>query len=67
VIDGKYKGGKILYDNIVWDNNDVEFSTKRFNTILTALGVPDGTPIDSIQQLVSTPFFDRRNYSGKKR
>lgn len=53
VIDGKYKGGKILYDNIVWDNNDVEFSTKRFNTILTALGVPDGTPIDSIQQLVN--------------
>lgn len=52
VIDGKYKGGKILYDNVVWDNDNIEYSTKRFNTILTALGVPDGTPIDSIQQLV---------------
>ncbi|MBA0970976.1 DUF669 domain-containing protein, partial [Enterococcus gallinarum] len=29
------------------------FSTKRFNTILTAIGVPDGTAIDSIQQLVT--------------
>ena len=52
VTDGKYKSGKILYDNIVWDQNDVELSAKRFNTILTAIGVPDGTPIESIQQLV---------------
>lgn len=52
VIDGKYKGGKILYDNIVWDNNDIELSVKRFNTILAAVGIPDGTRIDSIQQLV---------------
>jgi hypothetical protein len=53
VMDGKYKGGKILYDNIVWDNNDVELSIKRFNTILAAVGIPDGTRIDSIQQLVN--------------
>ncbi|MBR8697063.1 DUF669 domain-containing protein [Enterococcus gallinarum] len=53
VIDGKYKGGKILYDNIVWDNNDVELSVKRFNTILAAVGIPDGTRIESIQQLVN--------------
>lgn len=53
VLDGAYKGGKILYDNVVWDHNDIEFSTKRFNTILAAIGVPDGTAIDSIQQLVN--------------
>lgn len=53
VVDGKYKGGKILYDNVVWDNTDVELSAKRFNTILTSIGVPDGTAIESIQQLVN--------------
>lgn len=52
VIDGTYKGGKILYDNLVWKSDDVELSQKRFNTLLSALGVPDGTPIESIQQLV---------------
>ncbi|MDN3168391.1 DUF669 domain-containing protein [Enterococcus faecalis] len=53
VMDGKYKGGKILYDNIVWDNNDIELSVKRFNTILAAVGIPDGTRIESIEQLVN--------------
>lgn len=53
VTDGKYAGGKILYDNLVWKNDDVETSTKRFNTVLAAIGVPDGTPIASIKQLVN--------------
>lgn len=52
VVDGKYAGGKILYNNIVWDKKDVELSAKRFNTLLAAIGVPDGTPIQSIEQLV---------------
>ncbi|MCD5029086.1 DUF669 domain-containing protein [Enterococcus asini] len=52
VLDGKYAGGKILYDNLVWKNDDVETSAKRFNTVLAAIGVPDGTPIASIEKLV---------------
>lgn len=53
VVDGKYAGGKILYDNLVWDHNDPELSAKRFNTVLAAIGIPDGTPIESIEKLVS--------------
>jgi hypothetical protein len=52
VIDGKYTGGKVLYDNLVWKNDNVEMSVKRFNTVLAAIGVPDGTEIESVQQLV---------------
>lgn len=52
VLDGKYAGGKILYDNLTWKNDDVETSAKRFNTVLAAIGVPDGTPIASIESLV---------------
>lgn len=74
VTDGKYKGGKILYDNLVWDHNDTELSAKRFNTILAASGVPDGTPIESIRQLVNgmkgktlnvTVDWKYSDYSGK--
>lgn len=53
VLDGPYKGGKILYNNVVWEKENIELSTKRFNTILVAIGVSDGTSIDSIQQLVN--------------
>lgn len=53
VTDGKYTGGKILYDNLVWKTDNVELSAKRFNTVLAAIGVPDGTQIASIQQLVN--------------
>lgn len=53
VLDGLYKGGKILYNNVVWDPTERELSTKRFNTILAAIGVPDGTVIESIEQLVN--------------
>lgn len=53
VLDGKYKGGKIMYNYLVWDPSDVELSEKRFNTLLVAIGVPDGTDIESIKQLVT--------------
>lgn len=52
VVDGEYMGGKILYDNIVWKSDDIELSTKRFNTVLVAMDVANGTPIESIQKLV---------------
>ena len=52
VTDGKYAGGKVLYDNLVWKTDNVELSAKRFNTVLAAIGVPDGTLIASIPQLV---------------
>lgn len=56
VVDGKYAGGKIRYDNIVWDNSTTEKmyqSITRFNTVMVAAGVPAGTPLDSIQQFVT--------------
>lgn len=52
VEDGKYSGGKILYDNIVWKHDNIELSVKRFNTVLAAIGIPDGTAIESIEGLV---------------
>lgn len=74
VVDGKYAGGKVLYHNIVWDNGDVELSTKRFNTLLAAIGVPDGTPIETLQHLVQavkgrklniTVEWQKSDYNGK--
>lgn len=74
VEDGSFRGGKILYNNLVWDKSDVETSTKRFNTLLAAIGVPDGTPIESIQQLVEalkgkrlniTVEWEQSDYNGK--
>lgn len=56
VVDGKYKGGLIRYDNMVWDDSDQsheDMSIRRFNTFTSAMGVPDGTKIDSLQQLLS--------------
>lgn len=49
VLDGKYKGGEIRYQNLTWDDNDIETSQKRFNTMLVAIGIPDGTDIPSIE------------------
>lgn len=51
VLDGKYKGGQIRYQNVTWDTSDIEASTKRFNTIVVAVGVPDGTEIPSLDKL----------------
>lgn len=74
VEDGPYRGGKILYNNLVWDKSDLEISQKRFNTLLAAIGVPDGTAIDSIQQLVQavkgkrlniTVEWEKSDYNGK--
>lgn len=56
VLDGKYKGGRIRFDNEVWDTSTEEkgnLSVKRFNTIAVALGANNGTSFDSIQQFVS--------------
>lgn len=56
VLDGKYKGADIMYHNLVWDDSDDyrrEMTIKRFNTFCAAIGVQDGTPINSLQQLVS--------------
>lgn len=50
VLDGKYKGGEIRYQNVTWSADDVDMSAKRFNTIAAAVGVPDGTPIESVAQ-----------------
>lgn len=74
VTDGKYAGGKVLYDNLVWKTDNVELSAKRFNTVLAAIGVPDGTPIASIPQLVQAlkgkqlniaVDWEYSNYTGK--
>lgn len=56
VIDGKYKGATISYHYLVWDTSDQsheEMTIKRFNTFTAAMGVPDGTKIDSLQQLLT--------------
>lgn len=56
VIDGKYAGGQIRYDNVVWDETDQEkqeTSIRRFNTIAVALGVREGFTFSSIEQMVA--------------
>lgn len=56
VIDGDYAGGKIRYDNVVWDETSseaIERSKKSFNTILVAVGVPDGTQLTDMIQFVN--------------
>lgn len=55
VTDGKYAGGQIRFDNIVWTDDTPEkevASVKRFNTLATAVGAPDGATINTIQQLL---------------
>lgn len=49
LIDGKYKCGKSLYDNIIWANDNIELPVKQFNTILARVDISDGTRIESIQ------------------
>ncbi|KRL81778.1 DUF669 domain-containing protein [Ligilactobacillus equi] len=51
VTDGKYQGGTIRFDHIVWSDYNEEalnLSIKRFNTLLVATGVNDGTEINSL-------------------
>ncbi|MCC2745044.1 DUF669 domain-containing protein [Leuconostoc lactis] len=52
VLDGDYVGGRVLYDNFVWNPDNLDQSEKRFNTLLVAANVPDGTPINSIQDVL---------------
>lgn len=55
VIDGKYAGGQIRFNNIVWDETDEEKrenSARRFNTVAVAAGAKKGYNFTSIQQMV---------------
>lgn len=55
VLDGKYAGGQIRFDNIVWDDTTPEkeeSSIKRFNTLMVAAGVPNGSNIASLEMMV---------------
>ena len=52
VLDGAYAGGRVLYDNFVWNPDNVEQSEKRFNTLLVAAGVNDGTVINSVKDIL---------------
>lgn len=55
VLDGKYAGGQIRYDNVVYDDTTQEkeeASIKRLNTLLVAAGVPVGTQIKTLQILL---------------
>lgn len=55
VLDGKYAGASINYDNMVWKDDtteNVEKSIRRFNTILVSAGLDDGIEINSINDVV---------------
>lgn len=52
VIDGKYAGGQVRYDNQVWNEATEESynnSVRRFNTLAWAVGVQDGLQIPNMQ------------------
>ncbi|MHA3065766.1 DUF669 domain-containing protein [Lacticaseibacillus saniviri] len=56
VVDGPYTDGEVRYQNVTFDNHSKEaaaMSEKRFNTILVAIGVPDGTQVNSIQEFAT--------------
>ena len=56
VLDGKYAGGEIRYDNVVWQDGsqeDYNTSVKRFNTIMVAAGIQDGTPVNTLNEFVA--------------
>ncbi|MBZ1529787.1 DUF669 domain-containing protein [Leuconostoc mesenteroides] len=52
VLDGNYAGGRIMYDNFVWNPDNIELSEKRFNTLLVSANVPDGTAINGVQDIL---------------
>lgn len=55
VLDGKYAGGTIRFDNVVYDDETPEKeeqSLKRFNTLLVVAGVPAGTQIKTLDTLL---------------
>ena len=68
VLDGKYAGGQIRFDNIVWDDTTPEkeeSSIKRFNTLMVAAGVPNGSNIASLEMMVKalTTKYNTMNIS----
>lgn len=55
VLDGKYAGGTIRFDNVIYDDTTPEKeeqSIKRFNTLLVAAGIPAGTQINTLDILL---------------
>lgn len=78
VLDGKYAGAVIRYDNILWNDNTEEtlkLSAKRFNTLMKAAGIEDGTQINSTmsaivkglvgKKLNITVEWEQSDYNGK--
>lgn len=78
VLDGKYAGAVIRYDNILWNDNTEEtlkLSAKRFNTLMKAAGIEDGTQINSTmsaivkglvgKKLNITVDWEQSDYNGK--
>lgn len=78
VLDGKYAGAVIRYDNILWNDNTEEtlkLSAKRFNTLMKAAGIEDGTQINSTmsaivkglvgKELNITVDWEQNDYNGK--
>lgn len=78
VLDGKYAGAVIRYDNILWNDNTEEtlkLSAKRFNTLMKATGIEDGTQINSTmsaivkglvgKKLNITVEWEQSDYNGK--
>lgn len=52
VIDGKYAGGQVRFDNQVWNESNEESynnSVRRFNTLAWAVGTQDGLQIQTMQ------------------
>lgn len=52
VIDGKYAGGQVRFDNQVWNEATEESynkSVRRFNTLAWAIGAQDGLKIPTMQ------------------
>lgn len=74
VLDGAYTGGQIRFNNVVWTSDNIELSVKRFNTLLVAADVPDGTTINSVEDILRgiigktlnvNTEWQQSDYSGK--
>ena len=78
VLDGKYAGAVIRYDNILWSDNTQEtlkLSIKRFNTLMRAINATDGAQINYtmdvfVKKLVGktlnvTVDWEQSDYNGK--
>ena len=78
VLDGKYAGAVIRYDNMLWNDNTQEtlkLSIKRFNTLMRAINATDGAQINYtmdvfVKKLVGktlniTVDWEQSDYNGK--